>query len=173
MLKFFAEKVWLAFAVQKLLTFFQQKISEYCILYLLKQLTKWPLTSLLLWTTGPRYFFFLSPWKHMLWVLIRSTSLRHTLWVQWDASNEYPNMFSRRNKKLAILLIGKHVLAGVMTEDQYKIITHWHFWKWNESSNKRKKKKKKKWTCIFFMCLVFPRATLIIFYLQRHQQYYK
>ena len=34
-----------AFAVQKLLTFFQQKISEYCILNLLKQLTKLPLTS--------------------------------------------------------------------------------------------------------------------------------
>ena len=32
-------------AVQKLLTFFQQKISEYCILNLLKQLTKWPLMS--------------------------------------------------------------------------------------------------------------------------------
>ena len=45
MLKFFAEKMWVAFAVQKLLTFFQQKISEYCILNLLKQLTKWPLTS--------------------------------------------------------------------------------------------------------------------------------
>ena len=26
---FFAEKMWVAFAVQKLLTFFQQKISEY------------------------------------------------------------------------------------------------------------------------------------------------
>ena len=34
-----------SFAVQKLLTFFQQKISEYCILNLLKQLTKWLLTS--------------------------------------------------------------------------------------------------------------------------------
>ena len=45
MLKFFAEKMWVAFAVQKLLTFFQQKISEYCILNPLKQLTKWPLTS--------------------------------------------------------------------------------------------------------------------------------
>ena len=45
MLKFFAEKMWVAFAVQKLLTFFQQKLSEYCILNLLKQLTKWPLTS--------------------------------------------------------------------------------------------------------------------------------
>ena len=29
MLNFFAEKMWVAFAVQKLLTFFQQKISEY------------------------------------------------------------------------------------------------------------------------------------------------
>ena len=28
MLKFFAEKMWVAFAVQTLLTFFQQKISE-------------------------------------------------------------------------------------------------------------------------------------------------
>ena len=33
------------FAMQKLLTFFQQKNSEYCILNPLKQLTKWPLTS--------------------------------------------------------------------------------------------------------------------------------
>ena len=40
MLKFFAVKMWVAFAVQKLLTFFQQKISEYCILNLLKQLKK-------------------------------------------------------------------------------------------------------------------------------------
>ena len=47
MLKFFAEKMWVAFAVQKLLTFFQQKISEYCILNPLKQLTKWHLTSTL------------------------------------------------------------------------------------------------------------------------------
>ena len=42
---FLLKKMWVAFAVQKLLTFFQQKISEYCILNLLKQLTKWPLTS--------------------------------------------------------------------------------------------------------------------------------
>ena len=35
MLKLFAEKnVSSFFAVQKLLTFFQQKISEYCILYI-------------------------------------------------------------------------------------------------------------------------------------------
>ena len=37
MLKFFAEKMCV---VQKLLTFFQQKISEYCVLTPLKQLTK-------------------------------------------------------------------------------------------------------------------------------------
>ena len=35
--------------VQKLLTFFQQKISEYCVFSPLKQLTKWPLTSSLSW----------------------------------------------------------------------------------------------------------------------------
>ena len=40
MLKFFPEKMRVAFAVQKLLTFFQQKISEYCILNSLEQLTK-------------------------------------------------------------------------------------------------------------------------------------
>ena len=45
MLKFFAEKLWVAFAVQKLLTFFEQKISEYCVLNLPKQLTKRPLIS--------------------------------------------------------------------------------------------------------------------------------
>ena len=28
---FFAEKMWVAFALQKLLTFFQQKISAYCV----------------------------------------------------------------------------------------------------------------------------------------------
>ena len=39
MLKFFAEKMRVAFALQKLLSFFQQKISEYCILNPLKQLT--------------------------------------------------------------------------------------------------------------------------------------
>ena len=39
------KKMWVAFAVQKLLTFFQQKISKYCVLNLLKLLTKWPLTS--------------------------------------------------------------------------------------------------------------------------------
>ena len=37
------KKMWVA--LQKLLTFFQQKISEYCILNPLKQLTKWTLTS--------------------------------------------------------------------------------------------------------------------------------
>ena len=40
--------------------FFQQKISEYCILNPLKQLTKWPLTELVklttLWTTGTLEF---------------------------------------------------------------------------------------------------------------------
>ena len=40
---FLWKKMWVA--LQKLLTFFfQQKISEYCILNPLKQLTKWPLT---------------------------------------------------------------------------------------------------------------------------------
>ena len=39
MLKFFAEKKR---AVQKLLTFFQQKISEYCLLNPLKQLRNDP-----------------------------------------------------------------------------------------------------------------------------------
>ena len=56
MLKFFAEKMWVAFAVQKLLTFFQQKKSEYCILNPLKvnEMTLNELVKLMtLWTTGP------------------------------------------------------------------------------------------------------------------------
>ena len=32
-------------AVKIVVTFFQQKISEYCVLNPLEQLTKWPLTS--------------------------------------------------------------------------------------------------------------------------------
>ena len=59
MLKFFAEKMWVAFAVQKLLTFFQQKNIR--ILYIksaktvnemtLKELVK----LMMLWTTGPSW----------------------------------------------------------------------------------------------------------------------
>ena len=66
-------------AVQKLLTFFQQKISEYCILDPLKQLTKWPLHELVklttLWTTGPCYPILISPSKHILLVFIRRASI--------------------------------------------------------------------------------------------------
>ena len=58
---FFAEKMWVAFAVQKLLTFFQQNISELYIEsaktvneIILNELVK--LTTL--WTTGPRYWLF-------------------------------------------------------------------------------------------------------------------
>ena len=48
-LKFFAEKMWVAFAVQKLLTFFffsEKNIRLLCI-ESVKQLTKWPLMSTL------------------------------------------------------------------------------------------------------------------------------
>ena len=59
MLKFFAEKMWVAFAVQlqKLLTSFQQKISEYCIIESAKTVKEMTLNELVklttLWTTGP------------------------------------------------------------------------------------------------------------------------
>ena len=57
MLKFFAEKMWVAFAVQKLVTFFQQKISEYCIFESAKIVNEMTLNELVklttLWTTGP------------------------------------------------------------------------------------------------------------------------
>ena len=58
MLKFFAEKMWVAFALQKLLTFFQQK--NIIILYIesAKTVNKMTLNELVklttLWTTGPR-----------------------------------------------------------------------------------------------------------------------
>ena len=76
MLKFFAEKMWVAFALQKLLTFFQQKknVSSFCIakathifsaknfrkLYIesAKTVNEMTLNELVklttLWTTGPR-----------------------------------------------------------------------------------------------------------------------
>ena len=57
MLKFFAEKMWVAFAVQKLLTFFQQKISEYLYIESAKTVNEMTLNELVklttLWTTGP------------------------------------------------------------------------------------------------------------------------
>ena len=79
MLKFFAEKMWVAFAVQKLLTFFQQKYQNivYWIAKTVNEMTHNELVKLtMLWTTGPRLlFFFLLLHKNMLWVLIRIASL--------------------------------------------------------------------------------------------------
>ena len=51
MLNFVAEKMCVAFAVQKLLTLFRQKISEYCILNLLKLLNDMTLNELVKLTT--------------------------------------------------------------------------------------------------------------------------
>ena len=52
---FFVEKMWEAFAVQKLLSFFRQKISVFGY-KVVKDLTSWPLNELvkltMLWTTG-------------------------------------------------------------------------------------------------------------------------
>ena len=88
MLKFFAEKMWVAFAEQKLLTFFQRKISEYCIKSA-KTVNEMTLNELVklttLWTTGPwcdknfktKLYSFLFQYENMLWLLIESTSLRH------------------------------------------------------------------------------------------------
>ena len=59
MLKFFAEKMWVAFAVQKQLTFFQQKISEiYCIesTKTVNEMTLNKLVKLtMFWTTEPGF----------------------------------------------------------------------------------------------------------------------
>ena len=44
-LKFTSSDTQICWNMQKLLTVFQQKISEYCILNLLKPLTRWPLMS--------------------------------------------------------------------------------------------------------------------------------
>ena len=57
MLKCFAEKMWVAFAVQKLLTFFQQKIVYIESAKTINEMTIKELVKLTtLWTTGPRYF---------------------------------------------------------------------------------------------------------------------
>ena len=60
MLKFFAEKMWVAFAVQKLLTFFQQKNFRKLYIESAKTVNEMTLNELVklttLWTTGPRLF---------------------------------------------------------------------------------------------------------------------
>ena len=57
MLKFFAKKMWVAFAVQKLLTFFQQKNIRILYIESAKTVNKMTLNELVklttLWTTGP------------------------------------------------------------------------------------------------------------------------
>ena len=58
MLKFLAEKMWVAFAVQKLLTFFQQKNIRILYIEFAKTVNEMTLNALVklttLWTTGPR-----------------------------------------------------------------------------------------------------------------------
>ena len=57
MLKFFAEKMWVAFAVQKLPTFFQQKNIRILYIESAKTVNEMTLNELVklttLWTTGP------------------------------------------------------------------------------------------------------------------------
>ena len=57
MLKFFAEKMWVAFAMQKLLTFFQQKNIRILYIESAKTVNEMTLNKLVklttLWTTGP------------------------------------------------------------------------------------------------------------------------
>ena len=58
MLKFFAEKMWVAFAVQKLLTFFSAKTIRILCIESAKTVNEMTLNELVklttLWTTGPR-----------------------------------------------------------------------------------------------------------------------
>ena len=58
MLKFFAEKLWVAFAVQKLLTFFSAKNIRILYIESAKTVNEMTLNELVkltkLWTTGPR-----------------------------------------------------------------------------------------------------------------------
>ena len=42
------------------------------------------------------FLFFISPWKHMLWVLIRSASVRHFYWVS-------QHMFLQRERKISTI----------------------------------------------------------------------
>ena len=57
MLKFFAEKMWVAFAVQKLLTFFSAKNIKILYIESAKTVNEMTLNELVklttLWTTGP------------------------------------------------------------------------------------------------------------------------
>ena len=60
MLKFFAEKMWVAFAVQKLLTFFSAKTIRILYIESAKTVNEMTLNELVklttLWTTGPCLF---------------------------------------------------------------------------------------------------------------------
>ena len=60
MLKFFAEKMWVAFAVQKLLTFFSAKNIKILYIESAKTVNEMTLNELVklttLWTTGPSKF---------------------------------------------------------------------------------------------------------------------
>ena len=63
MLKFFAEKMWVAFAVQKLLTFFSAKNIRILYIDSTKTLNEMTLNELVklttLWTTGPGFIIWL------------------------------------------------------------------------------------------------------------------
>ena len=62
MLKFFAEKMWVAFAVQKLLTFFSAKNIRILCIKSAKTVNKMTINELVklttLWTTGPSSFIY-------------------------------------------------------------------------------------------------------------------
>ena len=68
--------------------FFSKKISEYCILNPLKQLTKWPLTSSLttLWTSGP--------WKQIQLFPVVPPSDAHTTQEGVSSKMAWPNIVS-------------------------------------------------------------------------------
>ena len=63
MLKFFAEQIWVAFAVQKLLTFFSAKNIRILYIESAKTVNEMTLNELVklttLWTTGPKKLIFL------------------------------------------------------------------------------------------------------------------
>ena len=64
MLKFFAEKMWVAFAVQKLLTFFSAKNIRILYIEMAKTVNEMTLYELVklttLWTTGPSIFSYMN-----------------------------------------------------------------------------------------------------------------
>ena len=121
MLKFFAEKMWVAFAVQKLLTFFQQKNIRILYIESAKTVNEMTLNELVklrtLWTTGPRPPQYHSETKYR-WTDTRPSNTV-SYWPQ-PSANGRKNMQVTKKKKKKIMPGGRNDQNRSGRDDQWK-----------------------------------------------------